>query len=71
MLFGFRHNHSVYMSLIILVDKIITSLNNGDYSIELFLDFKKAFDTINHDILINAPWRCSNNPTNFIFKLVI
>ena len=51
--FGFRHNHSVYMSLNILVDKIITSLNNGDYTIGLFLDFKKAFDTINHGILIN------------------
>ena len=51
--FGFRQNHSVYMSLIILVDKIITSLNNGDYTIGLFLDFKKAFDTRNHDILIN------------------
>ena len=49
--FGFRHNHSVYMSLIILVDKIITSLNNGDNTMGLFLDFKKAFDTINHDIL--------------------
>ena len=51
--FWFRHNHSVYMSLIILVGKIIISLNNGDYTIGLFLDFKNAFDTINHDILIN------------------
>ena len=46
------------MSLIILVDKIITSLNNGDYIIGLFLHFKKAFDTINHDILINKLEMC-------------
>ena len=48
--FGFRQNHSVYMSLIILVDKILTSLNNGDYTIGLFLVF---FNIINHDILID------------------
>ena len=41
------------MALLKLTDKISKKLNNKQYSIGIFLDFSKAFDTINHDILIN------------------
>ena len=41
------------MALILLVDKISKALENGDYVIGLFLDFSKAFDTINFDILLD------------------
>ena len=51
--FGFRNNHSTYLALIFLVDKIISALNDGDYVLGLFLDFAKAFDTINHNILFD------------------
>ena len=34
-----------------MVDKISDALENGDYVLGLFLDFSKAFDTVNHDIL--------------------
>ena len=51
--FGFRNNHSTYMALIFLMDKIISALNDGDYVLGLFLDFSKAFDTINHNILFD------------------
>ena len=51
--FGFRKNHSAAMALILLVDKISKALENGDYVIGLFLDFSKAFDTINFDMLLD------------------
>ena len=50
--FGFRKKHSTYMALMILVDKINKSLENGEFVIGIFLDFSMAFDTVNHDILL-------------------
>ena len=51
--FGFRNNHSAYMALIFLMNKIISALNDGDYVLGLFLNFSKAFDTINYNILFD------------------
>ena len=50
--FGFRKKCSTYIALGILMDKLIKSLENGDYMIGVFLDFSKAFDTVDHDILL-------------------
>ena len=49
--FGFRKQHSTQQTIITLVDKITSSLDSGDIIIGLFLDLKKAFDTVNHQIL--------------------
>ena len=49
--FGFRSNHSPNLALLLLVDKISDALENDDYVLGLFLDFSKAFDTVNHNIL--------------------
>ena len=50
--FGFRKWHSSYMALIQLMDQLIKSLEKGETVIGVFLDFSKAFDTVDHDILL-------------------
>ena len=50
--FGFRRLHSSYMALMFMMGKITAAMDNGDYVIGIFLDFSKAFDTVNHDILL-------------------
>ena len=49
--FGFRLGHSPGLALVLLVDKISQALEKGEYVLGPFLDFSKAFDTVNHDIL--------------------
>ena len=34
------------------MDKLISSLENKEFIIGIFLDFSKAFDTVDHDILL-------------------
>ena len=51
--FGFRKLHSSYMALMLMVDQVTKALDNGECVIGIFLDFSKAFDTVNHSILID------------------
>ena len=50
--FGFRQGYSTYLALTVLVDKLVKSLENGDYVVGVFLDFSKAFDTVDHEIVL-------------------
>lgn len=50
--FGLRKNYSPKLGLVKLPDLILNNLGNDKYVIGVFLDLKKAFDTLNHKILI-------------------
>ena len=53
--FGFRTNHSTYMAIIELVDKVVSAVERNESTRGIFLDLSKAFDTIGHDILLHKP----------------
>ena len=50
--YGFRQNISTDFAIIELLDKITRAIDKGEYTIGIFLDLSKAFDTINYRILI-------------------
>ena len=50
--FGFRQRHSTSHAVITLVEKITHALNSGKVVGGVFIDFKKAYDTVSHDILL-------------------
>ena len=50
--FGFRKNNSTMNALINITEKIKESIDKGKYGCEIFIDLRKAFDTVNHDILL-------------------
>ena len=51
--FGFRENHSTAHALIDLMEYINTCLDQGKYVFGIYIDLKKAFDTVQHDILLS------------------
>ena len=50
---GFRPDHSCQTALIKLVDQWMTCIDKSDIVGTLFLDFRKAFHLVDHEILLN------------------
>jgi hypothetical protein len=50
--YGFRKKISTSVALLDLVDKVSNSIETGEYTLGIFLDIAKAFDTVNHKILL-------------------
>ena len=51
--FGFRQNHSTNHAVLMMVQKIQEQIKRNNIAIGVFIDLQKAFDTVNHDILLN------------------
>ena len=50
--FGFRKNNSTIEALIKITEKIRESIDKGKFGCGIFIDLRKAFDTVNHEILL-------------------
>ena len=51
--FGFRRNNSTTYALLQITEMIKESIDNHKYGCGIFIDLRKAFDTVNHDILLS------------------
>jgi hypothetical protein len=51
--FGFRKRHSTSLALIETIDTIYECLDNHEHVIGIYFDLQKAFDTVNHSILLH------------------
>ena len=51
--FGFQKDKSTSMAVLDMCNKITDSFENKEVACNIFLDFAKAFDTVNHSILLS------------------
>ena len=50
--YGFREGHSIYHALINFIRNVTNAIDNEEIMHGIFIDLSKAFDTLDHDILI-------------------
>ena len=51
--FGFRQHYSTSHTLLNLIEAIMNALDDGNFACGIFIDLQKAFDTVNHSILLS------------------
>ena len=50
--FGFRNSHSTNHALLSLTETIRGALDSSNFAAGIFVDLQKAFDTVDHEILL-------------------
>ena len=51
--YGFRKGHSIQHVILDIVNTLQTNMSQGLFSCGIFIDIKKAFHTVDHDILLS------------------
>ena len=60
---GFRQKHSCQTALVKLIDQWMACIDKGDIVGSIFIDFRKAFDLVDHKTLITklSTYKCSQS----------
>ena len=70
--YGFQRKISTSDAITDLTEQIYKNLDDKEHTIAIFLDLKKAFDTVNHDILIRKlqNYGCRGIPLNWFHSFL-
>ena len=63
--FGFQNSHSTDHAIIQLIDEISKSFEKNEYTLGVFIDLSKAFDTVDHQILLGKLSNYGIRNTNY------
>ena len=50
--YGFRHKHSTELAALEVLDRVTCSMDKNEIPVNIYLDLSKAFDTLDHHILL-------------------
>ena len=67
---GFRKSHGTQHSLVIMLERWKQATDKGEYISVMYMDISKAFDTINHDLLLAKlrAYDFSTSGLNFLYS---
>ena len=67
---GFRKSHGTQHSLFIMLERWKQAIDKGEYISVMYMDLSKAFDTINHDLLLVKlrTYGFSTGALNFLYS---
>ncbi len=66
--YGFQTEHSTELAFLELIDRVIVEMDKKHTPINIFLDLSKAFDTLDHTILLEKLKHCGI--TRVVYKFM-
>ena len=70
--YGFHKQNSTEHATLELIDSVVNVLNDKHYALAVFIDLSKAFDTLDHEMLLDKLWHYSIRGVQYtLFKSYI